>query len=109
MKKIIILTLFLASLIGTLFLTPASYAGPTIFVNLGPYGAVSYPAGYAYPVNNGCAYPYPSNAYYNPYYNNYPVSVNNTAFNNPYVFDNTNVNVGRIVPTHMNPRNPYGY
>lgn len=88
-------------------------AGPTVYVNLGPYGSVGYPAGYVYPVNNGCCngcgYNYPTGAYYNPYYNN-PYSYNKQSINNPYVFDTTNINnVGRIAPVRMNPRNPYGY
>lgn len=113
MKKLIVSSLFLTALFVTLLFTPASYAGPNVFINLGPYGAVGYPAGYIYPVNNGCcgacAYSNPAGVYYSPYYNN-PYAVGNQALNNPYVFDTTNINnVGRIAPVHMNPRNPYGY
>lgn len=110
MKKIIILSLFLASLTGVLLFTPASQAGPTVYVNLGPYGSVGYPSGYVYPVNNGCCN---GCAYPNPVYYNNPYSYNNAPLYNPYLFDTVNSpwasNAGRIVPTRMNPRGPYAY
>lgn len=115
MKKLFISLLFLVGLVVTLFTTPASHAGgPTVFVNLGPYGAVGYPGSYAYPVNNGCCGGCVTQVptYYSPYYNN-PYFYNNAPLNNPYVFDTVNSpwasNAGRIAPTRMSPRNPYGY
>lgn len=112
-----------------LFLTAFSWlglssaqAGSSVYVNLGPYGAVAYPGAYgyqgygAYPVNNGCCNGCGNNGYPATYYptapaNYYPYY--NQAPNNPYVFDNVNSPwasaAGRIVPTRMNPRNPYGY
>jgi len=111
MKK---LFLFLFLFTGLTLYGPSSQAGgPTVFVNLGPYGAVGYPGGYAYPVNNGCcggcASAYPASYYP---YNNYPPAYGPASYN-PYVFDTANSpwvsNAGRMVPVRMNPRNPYGY
>ncbi len=110
MKKIMVSLLFLTGFIFTLMTSPAIQAGPTIFVNLGPYGGIGYPTGYAYPVNNGCCN---GCAYQPPVYYNNPYSYNNAPLNNPYIFDTVNSpwasNAGRIVPTRMNPRGPYGY
>jgi|GEM_PF-7099025 len=117
MKKCFVSLLFLSGIIFTVFTTPASQAGTSVYVNLGPYGAIGYPSAYPYPVNNGycgagtCVYP--TSNYYPPVYYNNPYSYNNQALNNPYVFDTVNSpwasNAGRIVPIRMSPRNPYGY
>ncbi len=120
MKKILI-SLFVLTALSMAGIS-ALQAGPTVFVNLGPYGNVGYPGyGYAgYPVNNGCCNNGCGNNYPAPYYpasyypyNNYNNQNYNQTPNNPYVFDNVNSPwasaAGRIVPIRMNPRNPYGY